>query len=189
MSRIWTRIFAGVTIVEGNTVEIDNYLEPDRNDVDMLALAALQTNVFAGGSELVGLDASATGDVKLLEWQPLYFDNASAQWTGTAATLVAQYRYRIRVSNAAITFTPKIWYASTEAGLISAPIAATISGEAACSATDADYSGANQLQTVAFTIPTGAKYWAAGGTIAGSVAAGYQVWARALRDIYVSTAP
>ena len=189
MSRIWTRIFAGVAIVEGNPVEISNYLEPDRNDVDMLALGDLAINVDAGGTEQVGIDASATGDVKLLDWKALYFGNASAQWTGTAATLVAQYRYRIRVSNGAISFTPKIWYAATETLLDSAPVAATISGEAACSATDADYSGTDQLQTVSFTIPSGAKYWAAGGTIAGSVAAGYQVWARALRDIYISTAP
>jgi hypothetical protein len=154
--------------------------------IDKFASAALQMNVYAGGSELVGIDASATGDVKLLEWQPLYFDNTSGQWSGTAATFVAQYRYRIRVSNVAISFTPKIWYASTEAALMSAPVAATISGEAACAATDADYLGADQLQTVSFTIPSGAKYWAAGGTIGGTPGAGYQVFARALRDILIT---
>src|SRR6185503_17598330 len=163
MSRIWTRIFGGVTIVEGNFIEIDNFEEPARNGLDMAGLAALQTNVYAGGSELQGLDASASGDVRLLDWQPLYFDNTSNQWTGTAATLVAQYRYRIRVSNVAVSFTPKIWYAASESLLQSAPVAAPISGEAACAATDDDYLGTDQLQTVSFTIPSGAKYWAAGG--------------------------
>jgi hypothetical protein len=187
MSRIWTRIFGGATIVEGNFIEIDNFEEPARNGLDMLALGVLQANVYAGGSDLAGIPADATGDVKLLEWKPLYFDNTSGQWTGTAATLVAQYRYRIRVSNGAMTFTPKIWYAASESLLQSAPVSATLSGQAACSATDADYLGTNQLQTVSFTIPSGAKYWAAGGTIGGTP--GGHVFASALRDIFIQTSP
>jgi hypothetical protein len=188
MSRVWTRIFGGVAIVEGNFIEIANFEEPARNGLDMLALLG-ECNVDAGGSESIGIDASATGDKKLLDWKGLYFDNASGQWTGTPATLVAQYRFRCRVSNAGITITPKLWYAATEAALISAPVAATISGEAACSATNSDYSGTDQIQTVSFTIPSGAKFWAAGFTIAGAVAAGYQAWASAVRDIYIASTP
>jgi len=156
-----------------------------RDSIDKLAAAALAQNVCAGGDENAGIPADATGDVKLYNWVPLFFDNTSSQWSGTAATLIAQFRYFVRVSNSAITFTPKVWYAATMAALISAPVAATISGEAACAATASDYSGTDQIQTVTVTLPAGAKYWAAGGTVGGSVAAGYQVWARAWRDIYV----
>jgi hypothetical protein len=180
------RVNFGVAFVDNERFTLD-----DGNRVldcvDKFALASLQTNVNAGGFDsLEGIDASATGDVKLREWKALYFDNTGAQWTGTSATFVAQYRYRIRVSNVAFSFTPKIWYASTEAGLISAPIAATISGAVACSATNDDYSGSNQLQTVSFTIPSGAKYWAAGGTIGGTPGAGYQAFVSALRDILIT---
>lgn len=186
---VWTRIFAGVAIVENDPIEIDNFLEPARIGLDLLANGDLGCNVFAGGSETESVDASASGDVKLFHFVPLVFNNTGARWTGTAATLVARYRYLVRVSNAAITVTPKLWYAADFATLISAPTVATISGEAACSATASDYSGTDQSQTVTFTIPSGSKVWAAGITIGGTPAAGYRAWARAWRDIFISSTP
>jgi hypothetical protein len=189
MSRVWTRIFGGVAIVEGNFIEIANFEEPARNGLDMLA-NVLECNVDAGGfDDTIGIDASATGDVTLKNAKALYFDNTSSQWTGSAATKVARYRYRIRNSRAGMEFTPKLWYAATEAALETAPVPAAISGEEVCSATDADYSGDGQLQTVSFTIPAGAKFWKAGGTIGGSPTSGDQVFASALRDIFISTMP
>lgn len=188
MSRIWTRIFGGVAIAEGNFIEIDNFEEPARNGLDMLALGSLGSE-FVGGDEDVAVSGDATGDFKLRNWIPHDFDNTSGQWTGTAATLVARYEYLVRVSNGAITVTPKVWYAATFAALLSAPVAATLSGEAACSATDEDYSGTDQFQLVDVTIPSGAKWWAAGFTIGGTPAAGYQVWARARRRIYIQSTP
>lgn len=187
MSRLWKRIYAGVAIVAGNPIEITNFLEPARNGQDMLALGSLARCVDAGGSEIIGIDASATGDQYLIGRKPLYFDNASAQWSGTPATFVFQYGFLLRVSSGAITLTPKLWYASTLAALFTAPSVATISGASACSATNEDYSGANQIQTVSATVPSGANWWLAGVTIGGTPAAGYQGFAEAWRDAFISS--
>lgn len=186
---VWASIFDGVAIVAGDKIKITNFLQRARVGLDLMANADLGCNVPAGGSETEGIDASATGDHKLYHYVPLVFNNTSDRWTGTASTLVARYRFYVRVSNSGISITPKIWYAADDATLISGPTVATISGQAACTATAADYSGTNQIQTVDVTIPTGSKVWAAGFTIGGTPAAGYQVWARAWRDIFISSTP
>lgn len=186
----WTGTGTGGDVAVNDGISLDGFLQPAKENFDLWLAGVIQSGTFAGGSETEGIDASATGDKRLLHWCSIPVRNAGAQISGfsdtNGAVLVAQFRYRLRVSNGAISVTPKIWYASTESGLISAPTVATISGEAACSATNDDYSGADQIQSVAFTMPSGLKYFGAGLTIGGTPAAGYQVWARAVCDVFVS---
>lgn len=166
------------------------HLTPLRDDLDLFLAASTFRNQCFGGSEVTGILAEATGDVTLWDWVPLLVDNTGSRIsgftdsppTGSAATLVVQVRFFVRVSNAAINVTPKILYGTSMASIGST---ATISGAAACSATNSDYSGTNQMQTVTLTLPTGANYFKPRLTIAGVAAAGYQVWGRAFADCFV----
>jgi hypothetical protein len=160
---------------------------PLRDLTDLLATGAVQRNLFVGGSENIGIPAEATGDVTLYGFAPWSVDNTSSQISGfvntNGGTLVVQVRFLVRVSNAAINVTPKIFYGSTMGSITTA---ATVSGTAACAATASDYSGTNQIQTVTLTLPAGLKYFKPALTIAGATAVGYQVWGRAYYDAYVS---
>lgn len=181
----YARLNGGVDWSSGEDFFLDD-ANRIRDSLDKLALATLQRNIFAGGSSLTGIDASASGDVDLLDWAPLEIDNTSAQFSGfsdsNGAVLVARFRFLVRVSNGAITVTPKLRYGST---ITTITTAATISGDAACSATDEDYSGTDQYQTVTVTLPSGKKLWKPQLTIGGVPAAGYQVWGRAWLDLFV----
>ncbi len=176
---------------DGDKFKMTTGFTPLRDDVDLLLASSLQKNLFVGGSEVNAIVAEATGDQPLIDFVPWLVDNSDSQISGftdsppsgSAATLVVQVRFLVRVSNAAITVTPKIFYGSSM-GAISTT--ATISGAAACSATAADYSGTNQIQTVTLTLPAGAKYFKAALTIGGTPASGYLAWARAYFDAYVS---
>jgi hypothetical protein len=182
---------SGGAWIDGNYFKNTTHFTPLRDDVDLLLAASLHKNLFVGGSENVGIPAEATGDVTLYDWVPWLVDNTGSQLSGftdsppsgSAATLVVQVRFLVRVSNAAINVTPKILYGPS---MTSIPSTATISGTAACSATNSDYSGTNQIQTVTLTLPSGVNYFKAKLTVAGTAAAGYQVWGRAYADLYVS---
>lgn len=161
-----------------------------KDTLDLLMASDLPKNLYVGGTELTGIPATSTGDKTLYDFVPWLVDNRGTRISGftdaNGASIVVQVRFLVRVSNAAINVTPKIWYASSLATLISGPSAATVSGTAACSATASDYSGANQSQTVALTLPSGANYFKCALTVAGTVDPAYQVWGRAFYDAYVS---
>lgn len=192
MSRVLKRLNGSGAL--GIWVDLDEFLmdthaTPLRDALDLLSLAAVQRNLYVGGSELTGIPATATGDVVLYDYVPWLVPNDNNQIGGYVdsaggATLTRQVRVFARVSNAAINITPKIWYGSSMTAITTA---LSLTGAAACSATNADYSGTNQIQTVTFTLPTGAKYFKVGFTIAGTPAADYQIWGRAYYDCYVSS--
>lgn len=190
MSRILSRLTGGgaggimadgdyLTLVRGTAM---------KSNFDLLELGCLGRNVLAGGDLVTGIDASATGDVDLLNWTPLLLDNSASQFSGftdaNSATLVIQFRFLLRVSNAAITITPKVRYGST---ITTITTVATLATPAACSATASDFSGSNQYQTVTMTLPSGVQLYKPQITIAGTVAAGYQAWARAWFDMFVQS--
>ncbi len=194
MSRALKRLHgsgSGGAWVDGDKFKLTPHYVPLRDTLDLLLGAVLQRNVFMGGDEVTGIVAEATGDVSLLHWLPILVDNTSSQLSGftdsppsgSAASFVAQVRFMVRVSNGGISVTPKVFYGSSMGSITSV---ATISGAAACSATASDYSGTNQIQTVAVTLPAGAKYLRAALTVGGTPASGYQVWGRALADVYVA---
>ena len=162
--------------------------KPLRDLTDLLALGAIQRNLFIGGSEVNGIPATATGDVTLVEFVPWSVDNVSSQVSGfsnaNGGTLTVQVRFMVRVSNAAINVTPKVWYGSSMSAISSA---ATLTGAVSCAATNEDYSGTNQVQIVTLTLPAGLKYFKAGLTIAGTPAADYQVWGRGYYDCFIQS--
>lgn len=157
-----------------------------RDGLDKLALAALQRNIWAGGTREAPIAVSADGDVDLLDPVPLVIDNTGGQWSSfsdaNGAVLVAQFRFEVRVSDAAITVTPKLRYGATFTTITTV---ATISGAAACAATASDYSGTNQYQTVTVTLPSGVKLWKPQLTVAGTGGDPYSVWGRAFFDLYI----
>ena len=194
MSRVLKRFHgtgSGGAWTDGDKFKLTAGYTPLRDDVDLLLAAVVQRNVWLGGDEVNAKVAEATGDLVLVNWLPWLVDNTSAQISGftdsppsgSAATLTAQIRFFLRVSNAAINITPKVWYGSSMGSISTV---ATISGTAACAATADDYSGTNQIQTVTLTIPSGVKYFKCGFTVAGVPASGYHAWARAVGDIFVA---
>jgi len=191
MSRTLKRIHGTGTAgawVDGDKFKMTLGYTPLRDSLDIALAASFQKNLYVGGSDQVALDAVSAGDMTLLDFVPWLVDNTSGQLTGFtdahSATLVVQVRFMLRVSGA-ITLTPKVFYGSSMTAITTV---ATISGEAACSATNTDYSGSNQIQTIALTLPTGEKYFKAAVTVGGSPTSGSpatEAWARAYFDLYV----
>jgi hypothetical protein len=131
-------------------VTIDDFLQPAKDNVDLLLLGVFARNVNGGGSETVGLDVGVgTGFVRAIEQIEIEIDNTGNQ-VSAAANLVCQVRVCVRVANAAISVTPRV-YNVTDA---SVPTGGT---GVACSATAADFSGTNQQQTISFTLAAGKK--------------------------------
>jgi hypothetical protein len=140
-----------------------------RNNLNLLASGVFGRNILWGGSDVLGITGEATGDVDLPGWFPLVIDNASSVISDSGGTLVCQVRFLVRVSNAAINVTPKIVYGSTFPTFGST----------------ATVSGTNQYQTVAVTLPAASRIFKPLLTIAGTPASGYQVYGRAILDLYV----
>jgi len=154
--------------------------------IDKTSLGCFVRGHRLGGTDMVGIDVNADGDVDLYEWDPYPIDNTSGHFSSfsdaNGASLIFRVRFRIRVSDAAISATPKIRYGTTTGG---ATTVATLSGAAACSAVDADYSGTNQQQTVSVTLPSGVNFFKAQLTIASTGGNPYTVWGKALLDFYI----
>lgn len=187
MSRVLKRLAGSGTagaFASGDKFKLTTGFVPLKDDLDVLLLAALQRNVFAGGGHGVEIDASAAGTFDLPGWLPIEVDNSSNQLTGftdaNGATLVVQFRFLVWVSNAAITVTPKVYD-------ITAAAAATTSGAAACSATSEDYSGTDQQQTLALTLPNAKHKFRPQLVVGGTPAAGYRARGLCLFDCYVSS--
>jgi hypothetical protein len=189
MSRVLARLSGSGTAgayADGDKFKLTTGFQRLKEQIDLLLAGAVQRNVYAGGSKSIGLSATATGDLRLSPVLPIEIDNTVDQISdftdANGATLVVRFRFAVRVSNAAITVTPKVWQGDTEGAIT---VAATISGTAACSATNSDYSGTDQLQTITLTLPTAAKFYECGVTIGGTPASGYEVWAQAMCDVFV----
>lgn len=182
MSRVATLLRRSGTLPRAMTETTD--WTPHRDMVDLFALSAFQRNIFAGGGHGVEIDASATGTFDLPGWLPIGVDNRNNQISGfsntNGGTLVVQFRFLVWVSNAGITVQPKV-YDITAAAL------ATTSGGTTSSGTSDDYSGTNQQQTLALTLPAALHYFKPKITIAGTPAAGYTAKALALYDCFIDS--
>lgn len=181
------------TFTDPSDVTLTGYFTPEQTLTRMFARAAYQRNVFAGGSLTEEIDGSNTGTFDLKPWLPIEIDNRnSSQISGfdnaNGGTLVVQFRFLLRVTDANINITPRIVYASTIGGLAS-PTVATVSGAAACDDTDEDFAGsADQYQTLALTLPANVlRIFKPQITIAGTPATGYGAIALAMMDIYVQS--
>jgi hypothetical protein len=94
-----------------------------------------------GGSRNNALQHTAV--IEAYDWLPFYFDGTEYQ---TGATIRA--RVEVRTANAATSVTPQV-YNFTDTSV-------AVTG-AACTASDADYSGSNMRQTLSFTPAVGLK--------------------------------
>lgn len=124
------------------------YQGANRHRENMIVLAARRAVYHLGGSRSVSLPLSAS--VQDAEsWIDVEIDGTSL------GGMTARLRVECRTANAATSITPKLRNVtdSTDAGV-----------GAACTATAADYSGANQKQTVAVTIAAGVKKYRLQGT-------------------------
>lgn len=191
MSRTLARIGgsgAGGLFAAGDLFTLTSDGNPLKVDLDMLMLGSLQQNIPVGGSRETGFEVSADGDIDIPECFPVSIDNSNDQFGGftdaNGAILVARFRFLVRVSDVAISATPKLRYGASFGTITSV---GTISGEAACSAIDDDYSGTNQYQEVDVTLPTGIKLWKPQLTISGTGALPYTVWAKVVYDLFVQS--
>ena len=115
---------------------------------NLVALASQRFTAHLGGSRLTPLALSATTQ-DAPEWIDIELDGTNA--TG----LTKQLRVECRSANVGTSITPKLRNITdgTDAGV-----------GVACSATNADYSGANQKQTIAVTLAAGVKKYRLQGT-------------------------
>lgn len=192
MSRVLKRLHGSGTDgawVDGvDQFKLTPHIDPLRNDLDLLMLGVAERNKYLGGSHSEAIALESTGDKDLVNWFPWILDNSNTQISAFTdahgGVLVAQIRFLLRVNNAAINLTPKIVYGTSISTMTTV---ATISGQAACAATSSAYTGSQQVQTVAFTLPTGVKWFKPMVTAAGTAAVGRQGWVVAIGDLYVAT--
>ncbi len=131
-------------------------------------------NLYWGGDNVNGFDSASVWDA-FNQGDGVEIDNTSNQISGLSGVVV-QVRVKLRVSDASINVTPRI-YNVTDAAV------ATTSGAAACSAIATDFSGSNQKQTLALTLANGKKKYKLQLVPSGG---GHQAWASGvLSDIYV----
>ncbi len=146
-----------------------------RVDLNLLMLGIISRNQYGGGDDNTGILASSATDV-LHQGDGFEIDNTGNQLSGSTGVVI-QVRVRVRVENAGITVTPRVYNVTDS----SVP---TQSGAAACSATATDFSGSNQQQTIALTPVSGKKKYKVQITPS---AATYQAWASGvLWDLYIA---
>jgi len=177
----------------------DHYTADDANQMrillNKLGFATLQRNIVMGGSKTEEYRVNADGDYDLIGWVPIIIDNRSTQFSGFTdsfgASLILSIRALVRVSDPAITGTPKIRYGSTFGAVAVAGTGtvATISGAAACSTIAEDFSDTNQYQSLTLTLPTGSNIFKPQITIAGTGGNPYSFWALFLIDLYMDSTP
>ncbi len=121
-----------------------------RTNENLLALGIFGRDKFAGGSELAAFGVgSGTGWLTAFDAVILIIDNTGTQASGSSGR-VYQARGMVRVGNAGITMTPRV-YNLTDSSV------PTQSGALACAGIASDFSGTNQQQTIAFTPASGVK--------------------------------
>ncbi len=148
------------------------YLNKLRNDLNQAASGTFGRSHFVGGSLTRGLVTAAATDV--LDSIDFEIDNTSSYVSGTSGITVTVTVW-VRVENAAISVTPRI-YNVTDSGV------ATTSGAAACSATALDFTGTDSKQTLVLTLAAGVKKYRLQITPS---AATYQVWAAGWLNVFV----
>lgn len=117
------------------------YQSANRLRENLIALASSRLTYYLGGSRTVSVAQVASAQ-DAINWVDIELDGTNM------GGLTKQLRVEVRVANAATSVTPKLRNVTdaTDAGV-----------GVACSATNADYSGTNQKQTITVTIASGVK--------------------------------
>lgn len=128
--------------------QVWGYQGANRHRENLIALGSRRASYHLGGSRTVTLPLVASAQ-DAQDWIDVEIDGTNL--TGFTARL----RVECRTLNAGTSVTPKLRNVTdgTDAGV-----------GVACSATAADYSGANQKQTITVTLATGVKKYRLQGT-------------------------
>lgn len=128
--------------------QVWGYQGANRHRDNLITLASRRAIYPLGGSRSVSLALSVSAE-NAEGWIDVEIDGTNL------GAFTANLRVECRTTNAATSITPKLrnMTDSTDAGL-----------GVACTATNADYSGANQKQTIPVTIASGIKKYRLQGT-------------------------
>lgn len=144
-----------------------------RSAVWMFGAGTFHRSVPIGGSKTRGLMAAGVIDaIDAIEFE---VDNTSSFVMGSTGVLVP-ITVLVRVENAAVAVTPRIYNVTMAAE-------ATTTGGAACNATAEDYSGTDQRQTLLLTLQTGVNTYKLQFTSTGSAS---QFWGQGWRSLYIA---
>lgn len=121
--------------------DVFGYQSANRIRENLIALASARLTYYLGGSRTVSVPQVASAQ-DAVDWVDIELDGTNL------GGFTKQLRVEVRVGNAATSVTPKLRNVTdgTDAGT-----------GVACSATNADYSGTNQKQTITVTIASGVK--------------------------------
>lgn len=128
--------------------QVWGYQSANRHRDNLIALGLRRATYHLGGSRTVSLPLVASAQ-DAHDWIDVEIDGTEL------GAFTAQLRVECRTTNAGTSVTPKLRNVtdSTDAGT-----------GAACTATNTDYSGANQKQTITVTIAAGVKKYRLQGT-------------------------
>lgn len=143
-----------------------------RHALNMAAAGVFARAIPIGGSKSRGLMAGAVIDA--IDAVDFEIDNTSSYVSGSGS-LTVPITVHVRVESASLSVTPSIYNVTTAAN-------ATVSGAAACTATNEDYSGTNQKQTLLLSLATGVNVYRLRFT---PTSASYQFWGMGWRGLYV----
>lgn len=151
------------------------HYDPMKNTLDLLMLGVISRNQYWGGDDVTPIFSASVVDA-IGQGDGFEIDNTNSQISGSASIIV-QVRLRIRVGNVGVSVTPQVYNVTTSA-------VATTSGAAACAATNEDFSGTNQQQTLALTLAAGINKYKVRFTPTNAI---YPVWVSGIvSDIYVN---
>ena len=78
-------------------VTIAGFLQPAKDNADLLALGCFARNLYGGGSELIGFGVGAgTGQLTAYDCVEFEIDNSNSQVSGST-NLICQVRVMVRV--------------------------------------------------------------------------------------------
>ena len=129
-------------------------------------------SVPIGGSRTRGL--RYLGAIDAVDAVLFEIDNTN-NYVGSSTAVTIPITVWVRVEDAALAVTPRIYNVTTAA-------VATTSGATACTATAEDYSGSGQRQTLLLTLPTGVNTFKLQFV---STGAAYQFWGQGWRSLYL----
>lgn len=143
-----------------------------RQALYMASNGAFGRSIPIGGSRTIG--QRVLGVIDALDAIEFTVDNSSSYVSGSSG-LTVPIGVLVRVENAALSVTPRIYNKTTSA-------VATTSGGAACAATAEDYSGTDQRQTLLLTLQAGVNVYKLQFTAS---TRSYQFWGQGWRSLYI----
>jgi len=129
--------------------QIFGYQTANKLRLNIEAILAARLHKGMGGSRQVSLPRVASAQ-DAIDWRDIEI-TATNILTG----FTVQARAEVRTLNAAVSITPRVQNVTD---------ATTAGTGVSCTATNADYSGTNQKQTIAVTLTTGTKKYRLQGT-------------------------